>query len=69
MRLPIDSVGSSAIDRLTANPITGTVRATFASGPVEYRFTGVSRRAILAAVLMPPLSVGQWVNRHCLPTD
>ena len=60
---------STAIHRLTVNPIKGTAKVQFTSGLTEYRFTGVSRRAILAAVLMPPLSVGQWVNRHCLPTD
>jgi hypothetical protein len=63
--LPIDSKFSSAARKVTANPITGTVRVTFASGSKEYRFTGVSRRAILSAAIIAPLSVGQWLNRHC----
>ena len=65
MQLPIDTEHSSAITRLTANPITGSVRVTFTSGATVYRFGGVSRRAILSAILLPPLSVGVWVNRHC----
>ena len=63
--LPIDSKFSSAARKVTANPITGTVRVTFTSGSKEYRFTGVSRLAILSAVIIAPLSVGQWLNRHC----
>ena len=65
MQLPIDSEFSSAITRLTGNPITGTVRVTFTSGPRQYTMKA-SRRQILAAAIMPPVSVGQWVNRHCL---
>ena len=63
--LPIDSKFSSAARKVTGNPITGTVRVTFTSGSKEYRFTGVSRRAILGAAIIAPLSVGQWLNRHC----
>jgi hypothetical protein len=66
MLLPIDSYGSSAVAKLSGNPIRGSVCVTFTSGPKPYRFEGVSRRAILAAAILPPLSVGQWVNRHCL---
>ena len=57
---------SSAVHRLTANPITGTVTVQFTTSRRQYRFTGVSRRAILAAVAHSPKSLGQWVNRHCL---
>jgi hypothetical protein len=63
--LPIDSKFSSAARKVIGNPITGTVRVTFTSGSKEYRFTGVSRRAILSAAIIAPLSVGQWLNRHC----
>ena len=63
--LTIDSKYSDCARTVYANPITGTVRVTFTSGSKEYRFTGVSRRAILSAVIIAPLSVGQWINRHC----
>ena len=62
--LPINSKFSSAISKLRANPFTGTVRVTFTSGPKVYQMQA-SRREILAAVVLPPVSVGQWVNRHC----
>jgi hypothetical protein len=62
---PINSDYSVCARKVTANPITGTVRVTFKSGSKEYRFTGVSRRAILSAVVIAPLSVGEWVNHHC----
>jgi hypothetical protein len=62
---PINSDYSVCARKVTANPITGTVRVTFKSGSKEYRFTRVSRRAILSAVVIAPLSVGEWVNHHC----
>jgi len=68
MLLPIDSKYSSCARKVSANPFTGSVCVTFTSGPKPYRFEGVSRRAILAAVALPPISVGQWINRHCLQT-
>jgi len=64
MQLPIDSKYSSAITRLSGNPITGTVNVTFTSGPRQY-IMKASRRQILSAVVIRPASVGQWVNRHC----
>lgn len=64
MRFPIRR-NSTAIHHLTVNPITGSARVTFTSGDA-YRFTGVSRRAILAAAWHSPESLGQWVNCHCL---
>ena len=39
--LTLNSKHSTAARKVTANPITGTVRVTFTSGPAEYRFTGV----------------------------
>ena len=64
MRLPIDSEFSSAITHLTANPFTGSVRVVFTSSDRQYTMSA-SRRAIIGALLMPPLSVGGWVNQHC----
>jgi len=65
MRFPIRR-NSTAIHRLTVNPITGTARVQFTSSRKTYRFTDVSRRAILAAAWHSPASLGQWVNCHCL---
>jgi hypothetical protein len=65
MRFPIRR-NSTAIHRLTVNPITGTARVQFTSSSKVYRFEGVSRRACLAAAWHSPKSLGQWVNWHCL---
>ena len=64
MQLTIDSQYSSAITRLTANPFTGSVRVVFTSSDRQYTMSA-SRRVIIAALLMPPVSVGGWVNQHC----
>jgi hypothetical protein len=60
------TLGSTAISKMTADPITGTVRVRFRGGTKFYRFENVSRRAIVMMLLRPPVSMGQWVNRHCL---
>lgn len=59
------TLGSTAISKMTADPITGSVRVRFRGGTKFYRFKA-SRRAIALMLLRPPLSMGQWVNRHCL---
>jgi len=66
MRFPINTYGSSAIDEMTVNPITGSVRVRFMryASPV-YRFKA-SRREILALMWNSDRSLGQWVNWHCL---
>ena len=64
MQLTIDSQFSSAITRLSGNPFTGAVLVTFTSSERQYTMSA-SRRAIIGALLMPPLSVGGWVNQHC----
>jgi hypothetical protein len=61
----IDSKFSDCARTVYGNPFTGTVKVRFRGGSKEYSFTGVSRRQILSAVIIPPASVGQWVNRHC----
>ena len=63
--LPINSKFSACARKVTGNPLRGTVGVTFTSSDKVYRFTGVSRRAILGAVILPPASVGKWINRHC----
>ena len=60
------TLGSTAISRMTADPITGTVRVRFRGGTKFYRYENVSRRAIATMLVRPPLSMGQWVNRHCI---
>jgi hypothetical protein len=64
---PILTADSNAIDTLTVNPITGKAEVRFRSyWGATYVFK-VSRRAALALTLNSDRSLGQWVNRHCLP--
>jgi hypothetical protein len=66
MRYPINTFGSTAIDEMSVNPITGTVRVTFQRYyGVRYRLKA-SRRAILSLMWNSDRSLGQWVNCHCL---
>ena len=66
--LPIPTYGSTAIDTLTVNPITGQVAVRFQSYPTRHPYVfKVSRRAALALTLNSDRSLGQWVNRHCRP--
>ena len=64
--LSINTLGSDAINRMTVDPITASVRVRFQGGTKFYRFDGISRRAILSLLLWQDRSLGQWVNRHCL---
>lgn len=62
---PIATYGSTAIEDLTVNPITGKVQVKFMWGG-RYKYDGVSRRAILDLIANSDQSLGQWVNRHCI---
>ena len=62
----INTLGSDAINRMTVNPLKGSVRVRFRGGTKFYRFENVSRRAILGLMLWQDRSLGQWVNCHCL---
>jgi hypothetical protein len=68
--IPINTIGSSAIDTLMVNPITGKVAVRFqrywTRQPYVFK---VSRRDALALTLNSDVSLGQWVNRHCLPNS
>jgi hypothetical protein len=64
--LSINTIGSDAINRMTVDPLTASVRVRFQGGTKFYRFDGISRRAILSLLLWQDRSLGQWVNRHCL---
>ena len=66
MGYPINTSNSTAIDTLTVNPITGTVRVRFQSYPTVYPYRlKASRREILSLMMNSNRSIGQWVNWHC----
>lgn len=69
MRYPISTADSSAIDTLSVNPVTGTVRVRFQRYWTERPYTfKVDRSAILSLIWDSNRSLGQWVNRHCRST-
>ena len=68
MRFPINCNNSQSVWTLRLNPITGTARVRWFSGPLaEYRHTHVSRLEILKLLWFSgDTSLGQWVNRHAI---
>ena len=56
---------SDAVYFMTANPLTGVVNVTF-NGGNSYKYTGVSRRAIINLLANPNMSLGFWVNKNCI---
>jgi len=56
---------SSAVDYIVTDILRGTANVKFANGN-WYRYTNVSRRAILNLELNPNMSLGFWVNYNCV---
>ena len=56
---------SDAIDYIVTDIFLGRVNVKFANGN-WYRYTNVSRRAILNLELNPNMSLGFWVNDNCV---
>jgi hypothetical protein len=65
MIYPITTHGSAAIDTLSVNPITGTVRVRFLKTSWKQYRLKASRREILSLLWNSDRSLGQWVNQHC----
>ena len=59
---------SDAVYFMTANPFTGVVNVTFKGGR-SYKYTGVSRRAIINLLANPNMSLGFWVNANCVNSN
>lgn len=59
---------SSAVEYISANPITGEVLVEFKSG-YDYVYSNVSRRAILNLMFNPNMSLGFWVNANCVNSE
>ena len=56
---------SSAVDYIVTDIFLGRVNIKFANGH-WYRYTNVSRRAILNLEMNPNMSLGFWVNDNCV---
>ena len=59
---------SSAISDINASVKNAWVFVTFKNGN-SYLYSKVSRRAILALKTMSTVSLGFWVNKHCIHAD
>jgi hypothetical protein len=56
---------SNCCDGIAVDVITGTASVLYKSGAV-YRYTNVSRRAILNLMLNSNMSLGFWINCNLL---
>ena len=56
---------SSCSDGVAVDIISGTASVLFSNGAV-YRYTNVSRRALLNLTLNRRMSLGSWYNFNCL---
>ena len=57
-------VASTCADSVHVDAITGTASVLFNDGSI-YRYTNVSRRAILKFILDDARSLGRFVNTYC----
>ena len=59
---------SDACDYISVNLLAGTAEVHFRRGNM-YRYTNVSRRAILNLMYNPNMSLGFWANHNCVQSD
>ena len=59
---------SSCVSFIYGDILRGTCEVTYKNGST-YRYTNVSRRALLNLMLNPNLSLGFWVNDNLLSID
>ena len=57
---------SDCVEVMYVNPVTAVVEVSYTKGSI-YRYTHVSRRAILNLLMNPNMSLGFWVNDNLLP--
>jgi len=59
----IPTRSSDCVERMVVDPINAVVQVAYTKGSI-YEYTNVSRRAILALLLIPTISRGFWVNAN-----
>ena len=55
---------STCVEAITVNPLAGTVKVRFASNGFEYKYSNVSRLAIINLLMQPNMSLGFWVYNN-----
>ena len=58
---------SDACRFITVDLLKGTAIVDFKGGN-QYKYTNVSRRAILNLMVQPQMSLGFWANKNCVLT-
>ena len=61
----VHTQSSTAVSYVITNLARGTANVYFLNGS-WYRYTNVSRRAILNLECNPRMSLGFWVNHNCI---
>ena len=59
---------SDACRFISVDLLTGTAIVDFKGGN-QYKYTNVSRRAILNLMVQPQMSLGFWANKNCVNAD
>lgn len=55
---------SEAIEAIKVDPVQGTVVTRFRSNGYEYKYSNVSRIAIINLLMQPNMSLGFWVYNN-----
>ena len=59
---------SDACRFISVDLLTGTAIVDFKDGN-QYKYTNVSRRAIINLMMQPQMSLGFWANKNCVQAD
>jgi len=57
---------SDCVERIVVDPVRAVAQVAYRKGNI-YKYTHVSRRAILNLIMNPNISLGFWVNENLLP--
>lgn len=66
--IPVTNRTSDAVYQVLVNPMRGTALVEFRNGYC-YKYSNVSRRAILNLIAQPNMSLGFWVNKNCIGAE
>ena len=66
--IPVANRTSDAVYQVLVNPVLGTVLVEFRNGYC-YKYSNVSRRAIINLIAQPNMSLGFWVNNNCVNAE
>ena len=66
--IPVANRTSDAVYQVLVNPVLGTALVEFRNGYC-YKYSNVSRRAIINLIAQPNMSLGFWVNNNCVNAE